>query len=337
MVTFTKLKDAQKFNDEFKAVFAKLGKFEDPINGGAWNKFTAEFRPDLLGQLKIFVAESTAYFDWLDKQLKDAKDHTAAVILNAAELGKKWDDSKYKILKIKKEALESVAAEITKAREGHKAHQGFRLNFTFKQADGAPPDLDKLNTQVTAGRKIFIDKGMAVSDTIDKVRDDYLKRAEAALKMAEKYRDVGQRKIVAAHDDLLELDKKVKDWLNPKAANYKDINAEMARIEEKINFLDGKKKPYPQKDFDAQRPTYNLLKSKITPEKVKLNTDHKMLEILEATLGKEFRDPALLDQTLVKRVMTGFEDAKKKFKTMEKDLTDAYEARVVKIEKKIVG
>lgn len=337
MVTFTKLKESSKYNDEFKAELTRLGKFEDPINGSAWNKFTAQFRPDLLGQLKIYLAESKTYFDWLDIQLKEAKVLTAAILTLAAEVGKEWNESKYKIMKVKKEALEAIAAEITKAREGHKAHGGFRLDFTFKAAAGAPPDLDTLNTQVSTARKTFIDKGVAVSDTIDKVRGEYLTRAKTALALAEKFRDAGNRKLVKVHDDMLELDKKVKDWLNPKSAIYDAINAEMKKIEEAITFLDKQKKPYPQKEFDKFRPTYNLLKSKITPEKVKLNSDHKTLEILEATLGKEFKDPALMDQALVKRVVTGIEEAKKKFKGMEEGLIKDYDARVAKIEKKVVG
>lgn len=235
-----------------------------------------------------------------------------------------------------KAALEDIDANITAHHKDHIKHQGFRGTFGLKAADGGPQRLEDIEATVLAKRKAYIDKGAAVGPAIDKLRVEYVARVAAALRLAEKYKAAGDRTISTALTDLEALDKTISAWLDDKSDKYGDIDQEIKRMESDFDQLDKLTKPTLQKDFNSGRPKYTLLASRIALAKTKLNTDHKMLKILQTTLGTSMPDKKVLDQTPVKTVLKHFVDAKAKFKTMEADLVKVYEARVVKIEKKVV-
>ena len=175
---------------------------------------------EIEGQFKIYEAESTAYFNWLETKLAEAKLQTANAIKIAGALAAKFDPAEFGKLTQIKVTVDGIVKDISDERKKLVAHQGFRGNLGLKTSAGAPPRLELYEEVFKKKRKVQIDKNDALNPKIDKAKDEYTKRVDAAIQLAEKYRNASGKVLVTAHTDLTEMAKTVKEWLNLKSANY---------------------------------------------------------------------------------------------------------------------
>ena len=332
MPAYTNLKSTNAFNREILDHITRIGKFDDNTSP-AWGPVTKSMVTEVDGLLKTFIAENQTYFDWLGEKLGEAKIRTADAIKIAGALAANFDNKEFEKLKMIKIALAEIIAEIKAERNKLNAHLGFRGNLGFAAADGAPTTLKSYDTNVfMKNRKVAFDTMEKMHATFDKVKDEYTKRIDAAIQLAEKYRDAGQKKTGAAHDDLLELKKTVAPWLNLKSPKYELVERAKTNIE--VSIKDLKTRKTVSKDsFAGSRFLVATLLKVIDVMKISLNTDHKKMEIVQAALGADWKNKNVIDQSLVSKVENGFAKAKTDIKTLGKTLGDAYEKRIGQIEK----